>query len=100
MRVQVLSTVWPDLLESAEWYELEKVNLGVDLLVEVERALEQVGEGPLRYPAVRGEIRRAQVNRFPFGVYFIVRPDCVVVFAINHFSRAPSAWMRRIPPAE
>jgi len=97
MLVELLPGTLPDLLESAEWYELERVGLGADLLVEVDRAIDRIAEGPLRFPAVRGKVRRAQVDRYPFGVYFLLRPDRAVIFTVTHLSRDPAVWQNRIP---
>jgi hypothetical protein len=40
--VYIAPAVFPDLLESAEWYEVEQEGLGADLLLEVDSVLEQI----------------------------------------------------------
>jgi hypothetical protein len=93
--VLIAPAVFPDLLESAEWYELERQGLGVELLVEVDAVIDQIKDAPARFPRVEGELRRAQVHRFPFGIFFRVDGNRVVVFAILHLSRDTSEWKRR-----
>jgi hypothetical protein len=50
---------------------------------------------PFRFPILTRNIRRARMNRFPYGLYFIVADDDIVVIACLHGSRAPSVWMSR-----
>jgi toxin ParE1/3/4 len=97
MIVEVLPDVSPELMESADWYELEREGLGADLLVEVDRGIDRIGEGPFRYPVVYRNIRRLQVDRFPFGIFFLIRDDRAIEFAITHLSRDSATWQMHIP---
>ena len=81
--------------EAAVWYEQQRPGLGIQFVGEVERILELIAEQPDRYPIVFGTIREALVSRFPYCVYYRVRPDQVKVLAVFHTSRDPSTWQRR-----
>jgi hypothetical protein len=35
------------------------------------------------------------MRRFPFGIFYLVEPDKVVVNGILHGSRDPNSWKRR-----
>jgi len=84
-----------DLTEAALWYELHGIGLGYQFLGEVLRALASIADSPFIYPAVWRDTRRALMNRFPFGIYFRMRDDTVVVLAVMHGSRHPRNWMKR-----
>ncbi len=97
MNLVVLHHVWPSLWESADWYELERAGLGADLLREALSTLEAVAREPWRFPKVYRDARRAQTNRFPFGVFFVVRQNTVYVFGIVHLHRHPKHWKQHLP---
>lgn len=46
-------------------------------------------------PLVYRDVRRALLKRFPYGVFFRLRPDRIRVLAILHLSRDTSRWQRR-----
>jgi plasmid stabilization system protein ParE len=81
--------------EAAQWYENESPGLGVAFLEIVEQTLTAISEHPLRFPRVYHDIRRALLKRFPYGVFFRVRPNRIKVTAIMHLSRDPSRWQKR-----
>ncbi|MFH1111133.1 MAG: type II toxin-antitoxin system RelE/ParE family toxin [Planctomycetota bacterium] len=84
-----------DLAEAYAWYEERRAGLGQSLLLSVEAALASIRENPLLFPVVHGNIRRALIRRFPFGVYYLVDRETVVVVAIFHASRDPKGWRLR-----
>lgn len=84
-----------DIADAAEWYEKQKSGLGHEFLDELLRALRQVAERPDMYPVVHRQTRRALIRRFPFGLYFRVEPECIVVIAVLHGSRDPQRWKQR-----
>jgi plasmid stabilization system protein ParE len=45
---------------------------------------------------VEGEARRVILRRFPYGVFYEIHGDEVVVLACFHSSRDPREWQERI----
>ena len=84
-----------DALEAASWYDSEREGLGTEFLAELRATFARIEEGPLRFPLVFREFRRAILHRFPFGVFFIVEGDLATVLAITHLHRHPSMWQTR-----
>lgn len=84
-----------DLTAAALWYELNRPGLGHDFIDEAARALHSISEQPAMYPVVWRGIHRTLMNRFPFGIYFRIRNDTVVVLAVMHGSRHPRNWQHR-----
>lgn len=37
----------------------------------------------------------ARVRRFPYALFFVIRPDMLFVIACFHSSRNPALWQRR-----
>jgi plasmid stabilization system protein ParE len=61
----------------------------------VQKVLDTIAANPERYPLVSDDVREALVSRFPYCVYYRVKPDRVVVIAVFHTSRDPSVWQGR-----
>jgi plasmid stabilization system protein ParE len=85
-----------DLEEAAEWYEARRAGLGGEFLREIGFVLEEVRQHPLRFPQVYKDARRARLDRFPYGIYFLAGDDAVEVVAVMHAKRSPWQWQRRV----
>ena len=59
-----------ELREAVDYYEDIEPGLGYDLSVEVYSAIQRAVAFPLAWPVLDGEIRRALVRRFPYGVLY------------------------------
>jgi plasmid stabilization system protein ParE len=84
-----------DIEQASTWYERQRPGLGDNFLEQVLDALDRIAENPETYPVVHRQTRRAVLRRFPFGVFYRVEDDAIVVIAIMHGSRDPRAWQRR-----
>ena len=61
-----------EVLEVRQWYESKRFGLGREFGEELNRTVERIAVGPLQFPRVHGETRRAVLSRFPYAVYFRV----------------------------
>lgn len=59
------------------------------------KVLDTIADHPAQYRIVDGDVRGVLVGRFPYCVYYRVKPDRVVIIAVFHTSRDPSHWQRR-----
>ena len=86
-----------DLADAAVWYDSREPGLGLDFISEVHSAIARALKSPQSFTRLRRnpEVRRALTRRFPFRVFFIVRPDAVVVFAALHAAQRDGIWKRR-----
>jgi len=84
-----------DVFEAASWYEREREGLGSAFLARVRRVFTRIESGPLQFPLVTTDIRRALLGRFPFGVFFLVDDHAAVVIAVMHLHRHPDSWEDR-----
>ena len=94
-RLEVRPEAELDALEAAWWYDGEREGLGAEFVAELRATFAHVEEGPLRFPLVFREFRRAILRRFPFGVFFIVEGELATVLAITHLHRNPIVWQTR-----
>ena len=76
-----------DLQSAYDWYEDQLPGLGGEFREEFFRVYRKLRLGPLLYAVRFSGIRRLNVDRFPYGIFYIVKPDEVCVLAVLHASR-------------
>ena len=81
MRVVVSPTARVDLVEAAEWYESRDpdADIPVKLFAEFDATLALIQEHPEAFPLFDGEVRRAILSRYPYGLYYAVESTRIVV---------------------
>jgi toxin ParE1/3/4 len=84
-----------ELAAAFGWYENQRKGLGVDLVLSVEATLDEIRRRPGSFPIVYGQVRRALLKRFPYGVYFVIGASETSVIAIFHARRNPAIWKQR-----
>lgn len=94
-RLVVRPQAQSEILEARHWYDQQQAGLGVQFALEVDLTVSAVLERPLSFPVVHGATRRAIVRRFPYGVFFHVLLDEIVILGIVHGHREPSRWRER-----
>ena len=87
-----------DITEAALWYDEQEKGLGLQLTTEVRTAIHRAFSDPLLYLRLRErpEVRRILTRRFPYRVFFIVREDAIVVFAVLHAGKHDRHWKQRV----
>lgn len=84
-----------ELAEAYRWYEDKRVGLGEELLLVVDAAIEQIRRSPETFPIIHRNVRRVLTRRFPYGVFYLVEPERIVVLAVFHGRRDPRVLQRR-----
>jgi plasmid stabilization system protein ParE len=87
-----------DILNIALWYESREAGLGSGVTAEIGVATRRALENPFSYLLLRKNppVRRVLVRRFPYRLFYVVRPDAVVVFAVLHAVRHERHWLKRL----
>ena len=81
-----------DLQEASGWYDDQKDGLGDEFLAEVERSLALIQDNPRLHAEIHKNVRRALLRRFPYGLFYLIEAEAVVVLAVLHHSRSPNLW--------
>lgn len=76
--------------DAISWYQDRREGLGREFSVAVEEQLGRIALSPNQFACVRGDVRRAVLQRFPYSIHFLVEDDRIVVLAIFHARRTPS----------
>jgi plasmid stabilization system protein ParE len=93
----VRSEAEADLADAAVWYDSRDPGLGLELVSEVHSAISRALRNLESFTRVRQNptVRRVLARRFPYRIFFIVRPDAIVVFAVLHAARHDQTWKQR-----
>jgi toxin ParE1/3/4 len=96
LRVVLRPRARRDVLDAREWYGRIDPELGREFATALETFLERIREYPGAHAAVLKDVRRGQLRRFPYPVYYRVLDDRLQVIAVLHSSRNPRVWRRRV----
>ena len=78
-----------EIAEAFAWYDQNEIDQGSAFLVELERVERFVRLNPLLYPKVDGDVRRANLRRFPYSLFYVVDGDVIAVLSCFHQHRDP-----------
>ena len=84
-----------DIDEAFLWYERQRPGLGEEFLAAVQSTRDSIAAHPAMYPVIHRDTRRALVHRFPYGIFYRVYGEVIVVVACMHGRRDPRRWKSR-----
>jgi plasmid stabilization system protein ParE len=96
VKVRILSCAEREFAETVDFYNEERPGLGFAFAAEVRKALDRIQSFPDAWPLFSTRARRCILQRFPYGILYQVRSDCILVLAIMHLKRDPQTWRGRI----
>jgi toxin ParE1/3/4 len=82
-----LAAVEADVAEAAEWYEARLPCLGERFVLAVQSADKLLLANPFRYSIRFDNIRRLNLGDFPYGIFFVLHEDQIVILAALHNRR-------------
>ena len=79
-----------DLARAVDWYDSQEPGVGEKFYLAFREKLEQILESPLSpRPHGRRKIRKVNLYKFPYGIYYEVVEHQVRVLAVIHGARDP-----------
>jgi len=84
-----------EVIAAQDWYESEAQGLEAQFRSEVDYQVGRLATHPHHFPEGRGDVRRARLRRFPYGLYFRPLQDAIYVIACFHSNRDPKVWQGR-----
>jgi plasmid stabilization system protein ParE len=87
-----------DIIDPAVWYESREAGLGFEVAAEIRAAIKRAVQYPRAHMLLRKhpEVHRVLAPRFPYRIFYIVRTDAIVIFAVFHAARHDRTWQQRI----
>jgi hypothetical protein len=84
-----------EVLAARQWYEERRAGLGDRFRLALDETVERIVAQAESFPRVHGNIRRALVQHFPFGIYFEMIDGQAVVLGVVQGRRDPETWKSR-----
>ena len=85
-----------DIEDAYQWYESQRLGLGEEFLAALRLTHDRMLEHPEAFPVLHRDTRRALIpRRFPYGLFYRIYSDTIVVVACMHAKRDPRRWQRR-----
>jgi plasmid stabilization system protein ParE len=81
-----------DLIEALDWYRDSGV--AHDFLRTFEATLNVIQQNPFQYQTIGKRIRRAPLQRFPYGIMYSVSDEELVILTCFHGRRDPMRWRK------
>jgi hypothetical protein len=85
-----------EIVDAARRYERERKGLAAAFTAEVSRIESLLSETPSLYQTVEGDVRRATLRRFPYGLFYLDEPDRILILACVDLRRDPQVVSRLI----
>jgi hypothetical protein len=92
--VRFLASAEAELAEAVVYYAGEAPGLGDRFLAEVEAAVNLVQAHPLAWMPLSHRTRRCRIQHFPFGLFYQVRADEILILSVMDLRRDPKRWER------
>ena len=89
VKVRILSCAERELADTVDFDNAERPGLGYEFAEEVQRTLDRISAFPEAWPLFSQKARRCIVRRFPHGVLYHVRADCVLVVCLTAHDTEP-----------
>ncbi len=96
MKLTIRKDAEEDINAAYLYYESKMEDLGEEFIQFVGDSLQKIEEFPMIHSKIRKNIRRALINKFPYGIYYIEKDESIVVFAVLHARKDPVNWKSRI----
>ena len=81
-----------DLLAGISWYAARQPSLGQEFRDAVLATVDLIGTNPTLYGIIHRQVRRATLRRFPYGIFYLLEPQRIVVLRLLHSARDPKLW--------
>jgi plasmid stabilization system protein ParE len=82
--------------EAADWYGERSAGLGDRFVDAVRDTFHRIRAAPELHGIVWRDVRCTLVSGFPYAIYYQVKPEGVVVFAVIHTKRDSQVWQSRV----
>jgi plasmid stabilization system protein ParE len=93
LRVRALAR--HEIDEAFDWYAARSHIAALGFLDALDEAFLGIGRAPEQHLVIRGLLRRALLNGYPYAVYYKAFPAVISVVGVIHGHRHPQVWLRR-----
>lgn len=84
-----------DIEEITLWYEDQREGLSLDFELCLEVGINEIQRTPSAFQKRYKQVKIIFINRFPFGIHYVVNNEIITIVGVFHTSRSPSNWLKR-----
>lgn len=92
---QLHSLAKKELTEAVDWYEEERKGRGAKFFIAYLKTLNAILSNPFAFPKDFDEVRKANLQKFPYTIYYEEVGSEVFVYSVFHNKRDPETWKKR-----
>jgi len=81
-----------ELKVALEFYQSAREGLGAEFLAEVQAATNLIESFPLAWSPLSPRTRRCRTHRFPYGLFYQVRVEEILIVSVMDLRRDPKRW--------
>ena len=96
MKLRLRSEATADYLDAIAYYREIDARVAAKFIREVEAGQKLVSAFPEWCPRYHGHFRRFKTKSFPYGVFFALEQDEVVIYAVLNLLQDPDAIRARL----
>lgn len=82
-----LPEVRADIAEAFNWYQDRRSGLGRAFAHTVKECFQQIRTAPLRNASRFDDIRRLNLGRFPYAIFYFMDNDAIIIAGVIHVRR-------------
>ncbi len=82
--------------DAATYYDKISPELGNAFIESVENGINRIISRPEAWQIEEEDVRRHLIKRFPFGIFYTIERDHILIIAVMHMSRRPGYWKNRL----
>ena len=90
------SSAKQELTDAIDWYEKERKGRGARFFIAYLKTINAILVNPFIFPKEFEEVRKAQVQKFPYTIFYELHENEVFIYAVFHHKRNPEAWIERL----
>ena len=84
-----------DIAEAYQYYESCRENLGSEFILCIEESISRIKNNPRQYKTIHKNVHRALVRKFPYGIYYVLINEQIVILGVLHARKNPKHWQSR-----
>jgi plasmid stabilization system protein ParE len=96
MNVRVTEEAKADPSSAIRYYNRQRAGLGREFRTEVAATIDRIVSLPDSSRPLEDDVRRRRTERFPYGIFYRLLDDGIVILAIVHLSRDSGSWRSRL----
>jgi plasmid stabilization system protein ParE len=96
LKIELHPEARQDLIEVVEWYENQKIGLGIEFFDHYRKTRDIILEHPRLYRKTYRTFRKANVQKFPYCIVYTANRQKLFILAVFHHKRNAEVWKNRI----